>query len=59
MWTLENSPNVTLIAISESDLYNSSGYLLLAKEFGAKYTFQKPFCFAEIIRAVKELLEGD
>ena len=45
-------PDVKIIAMSGS----GTGYLDMAKEFGAERTFSKPFKGEEMLKAVKKLL---
>ena len=45
-------PDVKIIAMSG----NGTGYLDMAREFGAERTFSKPFKGEKMLKAVKELL---
>jgi len=54
---LQENPETKIIAISGGGRRAMSpDYLTLAKEFGAKRTFAKPFERSEFIEAVRELL---
>ncbi len=50
-------PGLRLIAISGYDPGRGRGYLTLAEEYGALYTFTKPFDRAEVLEAVEKLLD--
>lgn len=52
-------PDITIIAISGGGKIPGSHYLLLAKQFGASYTFEKPFNWKQLIDSVNEMLSKD
>ena len=52
------NPELKIIAISGGGRVDSREYLKSAQLLGADRTFQKPFKKDEIIKAVRELLEG-
>ncbi len=49
-------PDLKIIAISGGGYVEADDYLHLAKSFGAKRTFTKPFKLKEMLKAVEELL---
>ena len=50
-------PEINIIAMSGGGKNQPEGYLGIAKQLGAKYTFAKPFDISDLIDAVNELLE--
>lgn len=52
-----NFPKVKIIAISGGGRAHSVDYLELAKNLGAARAFQKPFDKADLLEAIKELLQ--
>jgi len=53
-----NFSGVKIIAVSGGGSVGPEKYLSLARALGASRTFDKPFSMKELLRAVRELLEG-
>ncbi len=51
-------PDARIIAISGGARLGPYSYLAIAKRFGAQRVFAKPIEKAELLRAIRELLEG-
>lgn len=51
-----NHPGIKIIAISGGGQIGPADYLDIARRFGARRTFSKPFDRKELLRAVDELL---
>ena len=49
-------PDVKIIAISGGGLVDPEGYLSMAKQLGARYTFSKPVEREDLLKAVRELI---
>ena len=57
---IKDFPDVKIIAISGGGKVSGRHYLELAKQLGAKYTFEKPFNWRQLIGTVNEILsEGE
>jgi len=52
-------PDIKIIAMSGGGHSLPESYLGIAKEAGAKYTFEKPFKTSDLLTAVYELLEEE
>jgi DNA-binding NtrC family response regulator len=52
-------PDIKIIAMSGGGHNLPESYLGIAKEAGAKYTFEKPFKTSDLLTAVYELLEEE
>jgi DNA-binding response OmpR family regulator len=50
-------PNVKIIAISGGGRVAAKDHLVVAKQFGAQYTFAKPVERKELLEAVQDLLK--
>lgn len=50
--------NVKMIAISGGGVLGSTDMLSVAEQFGASYTFAKPFCLDDMLNAVNRLLDS-
>ena len=53
-----DDPDIKIIAISGGGRIGPADYLDIAKRFGAKRTFSKPFNRKDLLKAVDELLGG-
>jgi DNA-binding NarL/FixJ family response regulator len=53
-----DDPDIKIIAISGGGQIGPADYLDVARRFGAKRTFSKPFNRKELLEAVDELLAG-
>ncbi len=53
-----DKPDIKIIAISGGGQIGPADYLEVAKRFGAKKTFSKPFNRKDLLQAVDELLQG-
>ena len=49
-------PDVKIIAISGGGRVDPEGYLSMAKQLGARYTFSKPVEREDLLKAVRELI---
>jgi DNA-binding response OmpR family regulator len=56
MWVKENSPNTKILVISGGGYFDFRDYLVMAKNLGADFVFQKPICYDEVIAAVKKCI---
>jgi DNA-binding response OmpR family regulator len=52
-------PDIKIIAMSGGGRNKPEGYLVTAKQAGAKYIFAKPFKTSDLVTAVYELLEEE
>ncbi len=52
----QDFPDVKIIAISGGGRIGPEGYLSIAKQLGARYTFSKPVKRKELLSAVRELI---
>jgi two-component system response regulator CpxR len=52
-------PDIKIIAMSGGGRNQPESYLGIAKDAGAKYTFEKPFKTSDLVTAVYELLEEE